>query len=128
MASYHAHTTVDAGAEVLFGYLADVANLPKYMHAMTSARPAGEGTVDTTAKLGDREVSGQAWYRVDPVRRSLTWGSEGPDDYHGSLTVETDGDRSSVTVDLTTERADGPGIQAGLEETLATIVRLVEAG
>ncbi|TQL91136.1 hypothetical protein [Pseudonocardia kunmingensis] len=33
---------------------------------------------------------------------------------------------SEVTVRLHTERADGPGIRAGLEQTLATIKREIE--
>lgn len=48
----------------------------------------------------------------------MRWGSPGPNDYQGELTVTGNGG-STLTVTLNTERADGPGIRAGLETTLA---------
>jgi hypothetical protein len=55
---------------------------------------------------------------------TLTWGSEGPHDYHGQLEVSPAGDAAStVTVRLhTTHQADG--IEDGIDETLANIQRL----
>jgi hypothetical protein len=47
--------------------------------------------------------------------------------YRGEMAVTDAGaGTSTVTVTLHTERADGPGIRAGLEQTLATIKRQVE--
>lgn len=57
----------------------------------------------------------------------MHWGSEGPNNYHGDLQVTDAGtEGATVTVTLHTEHADGPGIRAGSERTLANIKRLFE--
>jgi len=56
----------------------------------------------------------------------LSWGSEGPNDYHGQLEVADDGDTSTVT--LSTERTEIDRIQQGLEQTLTNISRLTHSG
>jgi len=128
MGDYQRSQHVDAPADQLFGYLSEVGNLPRYFAAMTSAEPAGGNAVRVTADLNGTTEKGEAWFRVDPERLHLDWGSEGPNDYHGSLDVTGDGTSSSVTVFLHTERHDSDDIDRGLAETLATIKRLVEAG
>jgi len=85
--------------------------------------------VQTTAKNPDgTEVAGEAWFRVDTAAKALSWGSEGPNDYHGHLEVTGDGDGSTVTVTLSTVRVETDQIQQGLEQTLANIRRLTESG
>lgn len=87
MADYLASTDVAASADELFDYLSDVQNLPAYFDRMTSASDNGDGTIAVTADLGDREVEGEAWLKVDRDARTLSWGSEGPNDYSGQLQV-----------------------------------------
>ena len=128
MGDYRRSQEVDAPAGQLFGYLSEVGNLPHYFTAMTSAEPAGGDAVRVTADLNGITEKGEAWFRVDRDRLHLAWGSEGPNDYHGSLDVTGDGASSSVTVFLHTERHDSSDIDRGIAETLATIKRLVEAG
>lgn len=129
MADFNSDTTVEASADALFDYLADVGNLPRYFSSMTSAQPGEGEEVRTTARLPDgREVQGEAWFRIDANRRTIEWGSEGPSHYGGNLEVRDDGERSRVTVRLHTTRVQ-PGdeeVQAGLERTLANVKRLVE--
>jgi len=126
MADYLASTDVATPADALFDYLADVQNLPRYFDRMTSATDNGDGTIAVTADLGDREVEGEAWFKVDRDAKTLAWGSEGPNDYSGELEVSAVGDSSRVEVSLHTVRAAGEQIQQGLEQTVATIKRLVE--
>lgn len=126
MGDYQRSQDVGAPADRLFGYLSEVGNLPKYFAAMTSAEPAGGEAVRVTAKVNGSTEEGEAWFRVDREGRHLDWGSEGPNDYHGSLDVTGDDGSSSVTVFLHTERHDSGDIDRGLAETLATIRRLVE--
>jgi hypothetical protein len=111
MGDYQRAQDVDAPADQLFGYLSEVGN-----------------AVRVTADLDGTTEKGEAWFRVDPERLHLDWGSERPNDYHGSLDVTGDGTSSSVTVFLHTERHDSNDIDRGIAETLATIKRLVEAG
>jgi hypothetical protein len=128
MGDYQRSQDVDAPADQLFGYLSEIANLPRYFTAMTSAAPAGGEKVRVTADLNGHTRAGEAWFKVDHDRRHLEWGSEGPNDYHGYLDVTGDGRTSSVTVFLHTERHDSDDIDQGIAETLAAVRRLVEAG
>jgi uncharacterized membrane protein len=135
MEDYERSTTVDAPADDLFEYLSKVENLPQYFDRMTSARnlPGDEVEVEAKVEPGDagssegdaeRTVAGEAWFRIDADHRTLTWGSEGPHDYHGALEVTPSGEAAStVTVRLhTTDQAEG--IEDGIDETLANIQRI----
>ena len=124
-------TRVDKDADSVFDYLSDVSNLPRYFSRMTSAEPGEGEEVHTTAEVpSGGEVEADAWFRVDQDGRLIEWGSEGESNYHGRLRVTEDGDGSEVTVDLHTERASvqDDEVQAGIDDTLATVKRLVEGG
>jgi len=129
MGDFQATTTVGADERALFDYLAEVGNLPSYFSRMTSAKPGDGEEVRTTAELPDgSQVEGDAWFRVDEEARRIEWGSEGANDYHGSLEVSAAGEGAEVLVRLHTTRVpDGdPQVQDGLDDTVATIRRLVE--
>ena len=131
MGDYEHTTTVAAAPDALFRYLADVHHLPDYFAAMQQAEPTGEHAkegeeVHVVADVEGTRREGEAWLSVDDGQRALRWGSEGPNGYHGELRVVPDGNGSQVAVRLHTERADGPGIRAGLEQTLASIKRQAE--
>ena len=140
MGTYERTTTVTAPADELFAYLSDVHNLPDYFASMRSAEPAGraEGevppgsdAVHTVADVDGVRREGEAWFKSDTEARSISWGSEGPSDYHGDLTVADSGggsagESSTVTVRLHTENVEGSHIERGLEATLATIKERVE--
>lgn len=87
------------------------------------------GEVHTTSQMPDgQQVEGSAWFTVDDQAHRIEWGSEGPNDYRGSLEVTGTGGTSEVAVRMHTTRVpDGDGeVQQGLDETVATIKRLVE--
>ena len=126
MADYEARTELGADADEVFGYLSDVANLPRYFTRMTSAEPGDDEEVHVSADLGERTVEGDAWFHVDNDAHTLSWGSEGDNDYHGHLHVGEQGLGAYVSVTLSTDRVAGPEIQQGLEDTLANIKRLVD--
>ncbi len=94
---------------------------------MTSAEPAGGDAVRTTANVDGQKVEGEAWFRVDDGARRIEWGSEGPNDYSGWLSVANGDDGgSTVEVHVSTERAANGDVDEGLEQTLDNIKRLVE--
>ena len=135
MGTYESTTTVEAPPDELFSYLSDVHNLPDYFAAMKSAEPAGKATGDvppgadavhSVAVVDGQRAEGEAWFQADAAARSISWGSEGPNDYHGELRVDGDGDGSRVSVTLHTEHAEGDRIREGLETTLAQIKDRVE--
>ncbi len=126
MADYLARADVAAPASELFEYLSAVENLPHYFERMTSVTDNDDGTISVTADLGDRMVEGETWFEVDDDAKSLSWGSEGPNDYSGRLQVTGGATDSVVEVTLTTERAAGAELQEGLEQTVAVIKLMVE--
>ena len=136
--------TVDVAPDRLFAYLSDIENLPRYLPQMTSAEAIdGGNAIKTTARIdpdgdstsGPQEVEGEAWLDVTESDRTLAWGSEGPNDYHGELQVEPAGGdggdgaagSSTLTVRINTERAENDDVENGLAETLEGIKRNVEA-
>lgn len=131
MGDYEHSTTVTADPDELFRYLSDVHNLPDYFAAMREAEPTGASAhggaeVHVVAEVEGTRREGEAWLTRDAGERTLSWGSEGPNGYRGDLHVDPAGEGSQVTVRLHTERADGPAIRAGLEQTLAAIKQQVE--
>jgi uncharacterized membrane protein len=127
MTDYTRSTQVDAPPEALFAYLADVGNLPGYFARMTGAERGQGDEVEVTAKLeSGREVEGKAWFKVDEQARTISWGSEGPNDYHGRLAVTGQGGSSEVEVHVSTERVESDEIDHGLADTLASIKQKVE--
>ncbi|WP_460957902.1 SRPBCC family protein [Parasphingorhabdus pacifica] len=127
MGDYQHSATVQAEPGALFDYLTDVRMLPEYFEGMTTAESAGAGAVRVVAEVEGQRREGEAWIRQDTQARTMQWGSEGANNYRGELAVTEDGGgQCTVTVTLHTQRADGPGIRAGLEQTLANIKRRVE--
>jgi hypothetical protein len=59
--------------------------------------------------------------------RTLSWGSEGPNDYSGQLQVTGDDSTSVVKVSLQTERPAADEIQEGLDQTVAVIKLIIES-
>lgn len=128
MGDFSGSTQVVAGEQVLFDYLSDVGNLPKYFARMKSATMSGPEEVDTEAEVDGRTVRGQAWFRVDRDRKHIEWGSEGDSRYSGKLDVTGDTRQSTVTFSMHTERADDGDarVTQGIEDTLGQIKHLVE--
>lgn len=129
MTTYTHTAEADIAADVLFGYLAEPRNLPRYFPRMTAAEPAGGEVVHVVAEVHGHRVDGEAWVRPNATERTLEWGAEGPDDYHGELRVdEVAPGRSSITVSLHSVRAaEGDEVQEGLEQTVAVLTQAAAA-
>jgi uncharacterized membrane protein len=132
MGTYEQSIAVAVPPSRLYAYLSDVDNLPEYMPRITQARAVDDGeAVDVTARIepeGEepRTVHGEAWLRVREEGRSLEWGSQGPNDYHGELEVDAADDGSTLTVRLHTERTEGDQVDAALREVVDQVKALVE--
>ncbi len=129
MGDFESSGQVAVGEQVLFSYLSDVSNLPKYFARMKRAELTGPEEVDTAADVNGETREGKAWFKVDEGRKHIEWGSEGESNYAGRLDVTGDSSQSSVTVTLHTERVESgdPQVQQGLDETIGRIRELVEA-
>ena len=129
MTTYTHTAEADIPADTLFRFLADPTNLPRYFPQMTAAEPEGGEQVHVEAEVHGHHVEGEAWVRPDASRRTLEWGAEGPDDYHGELQVEeVAAGRSRLTISLHSVReAKGDEVQRGLEETVAVLTQTAAA-
>ena len=133
MADYKRSMTIGANPDELFEYLSKVENLPKYFSGLTEAHSTTGNEVHVVAEPQPGEagppekVEAEAWFSIDADRKALSWGSEGPHDYHGELQVTAAGDGSQVEVTLHTQHQDD-GIDDGIDETLGNIRDLVTEG
>ncbi|HEV7651543.1 MAG TPA: hypothetical protein VGP26_25615 [Actinophytocola sp.] len=82
-----------------------------------------------TAEVHGERVDADALVRSDETKRQLSWGAEGPDDYHGELQVDDIAPgRSRITVSLHSVReADGDEVQRGLVHTVAALAQAATA-
>lgn len=129
MTTYTHTAEADVPADVLFRFLADPRNLPRYFPQMTEAEPEGGDTVHVEAEVHGEHVESEAWVRSDESARRLEWGAEGPDDYHGELEVEeVKPGRSRITVALHSVRdVDSNVMQEELEQTVAALAQAATA-
>lgn len=129
MTEYRYTATADLPADELFSFLSHPENLPRYFPAMKVAEPTGGESVHVEAEVHGHRVASEAWLHTDAATRTLTWGAEGPDDYHGELRVADAGPASAeITVTLHSVReADGGEVQKGLERTVAAMTQAASA-
>jgi hypothetical protein len=129
MTEYQHTATADVDADELFAFLSHPENLPRYFPEMKVAEPRAGDNVHVEAEVHGERVASEAWLHTDPATRSLTWGAEGPDDYHGELRVTEAGPASSeITVTLHSVREAGADeVQQGLERTVAAMTHAVAA-
>ena len=114
MAEYTDRITVAAAPATVFKFVSDVNNLPKYLptvhHAVSQSgeRVAVEGAANGHAYNSD------GWFKVDPGAQSMTWGSDGENDYSGKMTVSGSGD--SATVECSLKFTPSAGVKQSMDE------------
>ncbi|GAA3624220.1 hypothetical protein GCM10022223_46600 [Kineosporia mesophila] len=135
MPEYQRTLTIAASPDELFDYLSRVENLPNYFAGLTDAHSATGDEVHVTARIpaeathsGHAErVESNASFAVDADHRAITWGTPALNDhnYGGKLQVTPEGDGARLAVTLHTEHDDPETINAGLDQTLHNVERLV---
>lgn len=150
MAEYEQNQQVDAPAEEVFAWLADIAHLPEYLPPVVQASTEGPSEGDnpgqklrTTLQHPTQDQGtfvAEGYVSVDEAARRMEWGAESGRDYSGWLTVtDAEGGSSEVTVHLSlgprSAEADiptGPDgadpLQEGISATLESIRRQIEEG
>lgn len=132
MSKYERSITVNANVDAVFAYFSDVGNLPEYLREMKSAEPGEGDEVEVTAEVdipgqGPTVVHNEAWFKVDDASHRIEWGSEGDNDYRGSLDATAAGDRSTLlTIEVNTVNVEGHDIDESLDEALRRIADAVE--
>jgi uncharacterized protein YndB with AHSA1/START domain len=119
----HQHsTTVRRDPDTVFAFLADPSTMPRYVEALERAEPTGGEDVHVVAEVEGHRFEGEAWMHADADAKNIRWGAGDSGAYFGELFVTGIGDvESRVTITLHTEHDDGPGVDEGLQRTLAII-------
>jgi len=130
MGDYECSAKVRASADALFNYLADISNLPRYIHQTTSANASGEHEIHVTANVEGHLIDEVAEFRVDRAARKLLWRAEGSKGHHGELSVSGHGNQSNVVLRLqiTSLGAEARQIEEGIRQTLSNLARQFEEG
>jgi uncharacterized membrane protein len=141
MAEYEHSLRVEAQAVEVFGFVADVGNLPDYLPTVRRAEAQPGERVRVAGNASGHEYDSDGFFRVDDQRRRMEWGSDGENEYRGWLEVkEADGGKScDVTVHLSfTPRPDQARqfeeqtgdrdrtVRQGIETALASIKNVCE--
>ncbi|HLJ67727.1 MAG TPA: SRPBCC family protein [Chloroflexota bacterium] len=126
MRDFERSTTVAIGPDEAYRFLAEPANLPRYVATMTRAQPEEGDRLWVAAEVQGRHEEGNVRFHADVSRRRLEWGAGGPAQYGGWLQVAAGDGGASVTIHLHVEHdEDEAEINRALDETVTNINRLL---
>ena len=84
----------------MFRFVSDIKNLPKYLPTVSGAHPQPDERVAVDGKANGHPYSSDGWFKVDQAARTMTWGSDGENDYSGKMAVSGQGDTCTVSCSL----------------------------
>ena len=114
MAEYTDRIDVAAPADAVFQFVSDVKNLPKYLPTMHHASPQGSERVEVDGEANGHQYHSDGWFKVDQAGHSMSWGSDGENDYSGKMKVTGDASRSQVECAL--RFSPKPDIEKSMEK------------
>ncbi len=139
MPEYTDRVTVAASPDAVFRFVSDIKNLPKYLPTVSGAHPQADERVAVEGKANGHTYNSDGYFKVDQAARTMTWGSDGENDYSGKMSVSGQGDESVVSCSLqftptgpikdSMEREQGGPSAAmtdGLKASLASIKEICE--
>ncbi len=100
MAEYTDHIDVAAPADAVFAFVSDIENLPKYLPTVQHAHPQSNERVEVEGKANGHPYNSDGYFKVDQAARTMTWGSDGENDYSGKMQVTGDGSTAKVACSL----------------------------
>lgn len=139
MPEYTDRVTVAAAPDAVFHFVSDIKNLPRYLPTVSGAHPQPGERVAVDGKANGHPYSSDGWFKVDQAGRTMTWGSDGENDYSGKMSVVGEGGGCVVACSLqfnptgpikdSMEREQGGPSAAmtdGLRTSLASIKAICE--
>ncbi len=90
---------MDASADAVTDFVADIKNMPKYMPTTKKAEDAGEHRVRVAGGGDGFQYDSEGYLRRNKDDGHLEWGSD-EKTYRGSMEIDPDGDGSNVTIKL----------------------------
>ncbi len=107
MAEYSDRIDVAAPADAVFTFVSDIENLPKYLPTVHHAHPQTGERVEVDGEANGHPYHSDGWFKVDEAARTMTWGSDGENDYSGRMSVTGDGSKSEVECSLKFTPSEG---------------------
>ncbi|MEP7342318.1 MAG: SRPBCC family protein [Acidobacteriota bacterium] len=95
MHEYHQSKKVQAPVDQVFDFVAEIKNLPQYLPTVHKASPQAGERIQVEGEVGGHRYKSDGYFRVDRKNRRLEWGSDGENNYSGSLDVKEAGDAAS---------------------------------
>jgi len=100
MPEYTDRIDVAASPDAVFRFVSDINNLPKYLPTVHEAHSQPHERVEVDGKANGHTYKSEGWFKVDQAGRTMTWGSDGENDYSGKMAVLGEGDTSKVECSL----------------------------
>lgn len=125
MATYKSSVSIEQTPDVVFDYVSDVRNLPRYFAGLRSVEPLDGDAVRVTIDGSAGPVVLEAYFRVHGGhRRRVEWDTDDPAGYRGWLEVDPEGDVCSVTAEVHTH--DEADVDAVIDRTLFALKGQIE--
>ena len=114
MPEYTDRIDVSASPDAVFRFVSDVNNLPKYLPTVHHAKPQAGERVSVDGEANGHAYASDGWFKTDAATKTMTWGSDGENDYSGRMSVIGSGDRASVECAL--KFSPSPAIKQSMDE------------
>lgn len=125
---FEASKYVNAKSDVVYDFVADISNMPKYMPTTKKAEKAGEDRVRVQGGGDGFQYDSDGYLRRNSSSNRLEWGAD-EGHYNGWMDVSEQGEGANVTIHLTFKNQEGipsEHVNEGLETALASIKNEVE--
>ena len=96
MPEYTDRIEVAVAPDVVFRFVSDIKNLPKYLPTVHEAHSDPHERVEVDGTANGHAYKSAGWFKVDQSERTMTWGSDGENDYSGKMAVSGEDSRSTV--------------------------------
>ncbi len=90
MPEYKDQIDVATSADAVFAFISKISNLPQYLPTVQGAHAHGADRVEVDGKANGHQYASAGWFKVDQDARSMSWGSDGQNDYAGRMAVTGD--------------------------------------
>ncbi len=125
---FESSTFVDAASDAVYDFVADIANMPKYMPTTKSAQSQGENRVRVQGGGEGFQYDSDGYLRRNSDGNRLEWGAD-EGHYNGWMQVDDEGGGSNVTIHLTFKKLEGmpdEAVNEALQAALKSIKNEVE--
>ena len=126
MSHYSSELKVAADPDQVFDYVKKPENMPKYLPTVHGAHDEGAGRVAVDGEAAGHAYHSDGWFKIDDAARTMSWGSDGENEYSGSLTVRAHEDHSHLEVRL--DFKPNPGQEKAFEAQTGSRDETVQNG